>query len=98
FPTRKIPDPPITVIAMNESIKVVVGNELKQLSENGLAAVHRGSSPGIIDRTPRKRRFFPNRLKPSSLATPWLDWIFLVLRNPQPDTTGTDTLFLNDKK
>jgi hypothetical protein len=33
---------------MNESIKIVVRNELKQLSENGLTTVHRRSSRGRI--------------------------------------------------
>jgi hypothetical protein len=48
LPTGEIPDTPIAVVAMHKSIKIVVRNELKQLSENGLTAVHRRASRRMI--------------------------------------------------
>ena len=41
FPTGQIPNTPIAVVAMHESIEIVMRNKLKQLSENGLSTVHR---------------------------------------------------------
>ncbi len=58
LPTGKATDAPIPVVAMNKSIKIVVGNQLKQLSENGLPAVHRRSSRGMIRLSPRKKAIF----------------------------------------
>src|SRR4026209_1577550 len=58
LPTGKAPDAPIPVIAMNKSIKLVVGNQLKQLSENGLPAVHRRSPRGMIRLYLRKKAIF----------------------------------------
>ena len=48
FPTGQITDTPIAVVTINKSIEIVMGNELKQLSENGLATVHERPSGGMI--------------------------------------------------
>jgi hypothetical protein len=68
FPAGQSSYTPIAVVAMNKSIKIVVRNELKQLSENRLPAVHQNPSRGMI---PHGRRFFSNRLKLFSLLSPW---------------------------
>jgi len=67
---------------MNKSVEIVMGNELQQLSENGLPAVHRRSSRGMIRPYLRKKRLFSNRLKPFSLVTLLLAWTFPVFENP----------------
>jgi hypothetical protein len=70
FPTGKIPDTSIPAITINKSIEVVVRNDLKQLSENGLPTVHRRSSCRMVRFYPRRTLFFSNRLNPFSIVTP----------------------------
>jgi hypothetical protein len=41
FPAGKIPNATFSVVPLNESIKIVVGDKLKKLGENGLSTIHR---------------------------------------------------------
>jgi hypothetical protein len=41
LPTGQMSDTPVAVVAMDESIEIIMRNELEELSENGLSLVHR---------------------------------------------------------
>src|SRR5215471_17843660 len=40
LPTGQMPDTPVAVVAMDESIKIVVRDQLEELSKNGLSTIH----------------------------------------------------------